>query len=52
MRNFFGKSGFMPAFFTSAFSVAGLFYDQIQQEEGFTEIRDYRYAIAPFTRWI
>jgi hypothetical protein len=35
MRNFFGELGFMPAFFTSAFSVAGLFYDQIQQEEGF-----------------
>ncbi|NJN08141.1 MAG: hypothetical protein HC815_09125 [Richelia sp. RM1_1_1] len=35
MRNFFGASGFMPALFTAAFSVAGLFYDKIQQEEGF-----------------
>jgi hypothetical protein len=35
MRNFFGESGFMPAFFTTAFSVAGLFYDEIQEEEGF-----------------
>lgn len=35
MRNFFGESGFMPAFFTMAFNVAGLFYDEIQEEEGF-----------------
>ncbi len=35
MRNFFGAEGFMPALFTTAFSVAGLFYDKIQQEEGF-----------------
>ena len=35
MRNFFGAEGFMPALFTAAFSVAGLFYDKIQQEEGF-----------------
>ena len=35
MRNFFGAEGFMPALFTTAFSVAGLFYDEIQQEEGF-----------------
>jgi hypothetical protein len=35
MRNFFGESGFMPAFFTTAFSVAGLFYDEIQDSEGF-----------------
>ncbi|RUS94159.1 hypothetical protein DSM106972_094180 [Dulcicalothrix desertica PCC 7102] len=35
MRNFFEESGFMPAFFTMAFSVAGLFYDEIQESEGF-----------------
>ena len=35
MRNFFGAEGFMPALFTAAFSVAGLFYDEIQREEGF-----------------
>ncbi|BAY93638.1 MULTISPECIES: hypothetical protein [unclassified Tolypothrix] len=35
MRNFFGESGFMSAFFTTAFSVAGLFYDEIQEAEGF-----------------
>lgn len=35
MRNFFGESGFMPAFFTMAFNVAGLFYDEIQKLECF-----------------
>lgn len=35
MKNFFGQSGFMPAFFTMGFVVAGLFYDEIQLEEGF-----------------
>jgi hypothetical protein len=35
MRNFFGEAGFMPAFFTMAFTIAGLFYDEIQEEEGF-----------------
>ena len=34
MRNFFGQSGFMPAFFTMSFVVAGLFYDEILEEEG------------------
>lgn len=34
MRKFFG-SGFMPAFFTAAFTVAGLFYDEILEKEGF-----------------
>ncbi|MDJ0733533.1 MAG: hypothetical protein QNJ47_05495 [Nostocaceae cyanobacterium] len=35
MKNFFGEPGFMPVLFTMAFVVAGLFYDEIQSEEGF-----------------
>ena len=35
MRKFFGEQRFIPALFTVAFSVAGLFYDQIQEQEGF-----------------
>jgi len=38
MRSFFGKSGFMPAIFTMSFVVAGLFYDEILEKEGFFPI--------------